>query len=127
MILSARGGKADIGIQFYIRQVCNRIKITREEKGVSQDAIGRDLGISGQAVGKIEKGSTDIRLSHLCKIADTLKTPLDRLLDIEPSDTIVIDLEKKVEQLQEKIRKMDETEKNDKLFIELLQKELKTK
>ena len=124
MILSARGGKTDIQVEFFVRQICDRIKKVREEKNYSQDHLGLALGISGQAYGKIEKGTTKITVMQLAQIAESLKYPLDRLLQIEPSDTIVSDLEEKVNQLQEKIRKAEKDIHDKQLFIELLQEKL---
>lgn len=125
MILSQRGNVSDVQIKFYVQTVCRQIKHFREERNVSQTELGMTLGISGQAMGKIEKGSTELRLSHLCQISEHLKTPLDRFLQLEPSDTIVTDLEEKVKQLHQRIKELEDQHGKDQLFIELLEKEIK--
>lgn len=126
MILSHRSGNAPIQIEFFVRQICERIKTMREEMKISQDAMGKYLGISGQAFGKLEKGTSKLTVLQLFQIAETLKCPLDRLLDIEPSDSIVENLESQIKQLQTQIRNLKDQDKQSKLFIDLLQDKLKS-
>ena len=127
MILSQRSDEANIKIEFYIRQICTRIKTIREEKYISQDTIGKALGISGQAYGKIEKGSTDIRFIQLCIISEFLKIPFNQLLQIEASDSVVAELQQTIDEHQKTIENQEGQIDKDKIMIDLLTDKLKSK
>jgi transcriptional regulator with XRE-family HTH domain len=57
-------------------QIGQRIKELRSEAGMSQEELGRHLGVSFQQVQKYEKGSNRVGSSRLVKIAEALGRPV---------------------------------------------------
>lgn len=75
-----------------MKSIHEKIRELRKNKNLTQDALGAQLGISGQAVAKWEKGESmpDILLlPDLCKI---LGTSADDLLEVARPETEVVDL-----------------------------------
>lgn len=64
----------------------NKIKMLREIKGYSQDAVASEIGISQQAFRKIETGETKIDIQRAAKIAKSLDLELDSLINFQPSN-----------------------------------------
>ncbi len=58
-----------------------RLREARLAKGMSQDALGKAIGVSFQQVQKYEKGSNRISGSRLWGICNALETPVDFLFD----------------------------------------------
>jgi len=56
--------------------VGQRIRIARLNKGMSQTALGRAIGVSFQQLQKYEKGVNRVGASRLRSIADTLDLPI---------------------------------------------------
>lgn len=59
--------------------VGKNVRALRERRGVSQENLGRTLGITFQQVQKYEKGANRIAVSRLVHIAVALDTPVDVL------------------------------------------------
>jgi transcriptional regulator with XRE-family HTH domain len=53
-----------------------RVRTRRVERQMSQDVLGKALGISFQQVQKYEKGANRITMSRLQKIAELLDVPI---------------------------------------------------
>lgn len=64
----------------------NKIRFFRELKGISQEAIASQLGISQQAYQKIESGVTRLDIERANIIAHELDVQLDFLLSFIPSN-----------------------------------------
>lgn len=60
--------------------VGERIRIMRVSKGISQEAIAYELGISQAAFSKMERGETQVRVDTLRHIAKFLGVTLQELL-----------------------------------------------
>lgn len=58
----------------------NRIKSLRIHKGLSQDKLGELAGLNGKYLGEVERGSSNISLMNLSKLADALDVSLLSLL-----------------------------------------------
>lgn len=56
-----------------------RLRAIRLDNGLSQSALGDELGITFQQVQKYERGVNRLSLSRAMEIADVLKTSLDQL------------------------------------------------
>ncbi|MDR0436829.1 MAG: helix-turn-helix transcriptional regulator [Bacteroidales bacterium] len=56
-----------------IKGLSNNIRRIRVLRGLTQENVANDLGISLVAYGKIEQGKTDISYSRLSQIADCLQ------------------------------------------------------
>jgi transcriptional regulator with XRE-family HTH domain len=65
-----------------------KIKMIRELKGFSQEAVAVGLGISQQAFQQIESGKTKIDLTRASKIANCLEINLDSLMSFQPKKYI---------------------------------------
>ncbi len=71
-------------------KVAERIRIIRLSKGLSQQNIADDLGITVAAYSNIERGITDISVSRVYQIADILKVNPFSLL-VEKKDHLLLD------------------------------------
>jgi transcriptional regulator with XRE-family HTH domain len=71
-------------------EVGQRIKVLRNDAGVSQTVLAEELGVTFQQVQKYEKGVNRVGAGRLTKIAGVLSVPVSKLLglDEEPSATI---------------------------------------
>lgn len=63
-----------------IKEVADRIKETRIAAGVTQAELGRRLGISYSGVSKIERGTYNVGLETIKKIAKALNVTPDYLI-----------------------------------------------
>lgn len=61
--------------------VGRRMKDKREEKGLSQETLAKDLGISFQQVQKYERGFNRVGASRLLQIANILEVPIEYFFD----------------------------------------------
>jgi DNA-binding XRE family transcriptional regulator len=57
--------------EFY-QAVSDKIKLTRKQKGLTQNALARKLGVSQQMISRIEKGRENISLATLRNITEAL-------------------------------------------------------
>lgn len=62
-------------------EIGTRIRLLRKEKGISQDALAQQLGVTYQAVSKWENGSTMPDITMLPIIARYFNVSIDYLLD----------------------------------------------
>jgi transcriptional regulator with XRE-family HTH domain len=56
------------------------ISSLRKEKGMTQDALAKQLGVTFQAVSKWENGTSDPSTSNLCALAKLYGIPVEELL-----------------------------------------------
>lgn len=61
----------------------DRIRTLRQQAGMSQQALGQQLGVSAVAVGKWERGQTQPDIHALTKMADIFHTTIDDLCGYE--------------------------------------------
>lgn len=66
------------------RDVGKRIRAAREFRGMNQTDLGSYLGLTRDAVSKIELGHSMVTLPSLLKIASALDYPLTHFLGVEP-------------------------------------------
>lgn len=62
------------------KEIGQRIKIRREEMGLSQTDLGDGIGVTFQQVQKYEAGTNRCSSSRLVKVAETLKTTVGALV-----------------------------------------------
>lgn len=60
------------------------IKATRKERNLTQEALGKLVGVQKAQISKLENGSTNVTIATILKIFDALKTKVK--LQIEVSD-----------------------------------------
>ena len=62
------------------KQIGLKLKIRRSSLGITQDQLGKRIGVTFQQIQKYEKGVNKIRISNLYKIAEVLKTDINYFL-----------------------------------------------
>jgi len=72
----AKGGPVSVDVL-----VGQNIRICRLQKGVSQDELGRRVGVTFQQIQKYEKGMNRVGASRLSRIAEVLRIPIAALFD----------------------------------------------
>ncbi len=77
--------------QFY-KNLGQRIKTLREEKGLSQEKAAQFLDINRASLSQIENGERKITAEDIKKLSDLFCIPTDTLLDLKA--TIKVDLQK---------------------------------
>ena len=75
--------------------VNEKIKLVRQAKGLTQEAVAEKLGMSVTTYGDIERGDKDLKLSKLQDIADALDIKASELLDLNDKSILNINLTRK--------------------------------
>ena len=58
----------------------NRIRHWRRERGLSQEALGRLVGLGKPTISKLERGDLRLRDVTIAKLVDALGVPAEALL-----------------------------------------------
>ena len=61
----------------------NNLKKLRESKGLSQEKLGDNLGVSRQTINSIENGKFDPSLTLAIKLTKFFDEPIDSLFELE--------------------------------------------
>lgn len=69
-----------------MKNIIEKIKKIRLQKGYSHEFMALELNISQVAYSKIEKNETKLTVERLFKIAEILEVKIDDILDIQPSN-----------------------------------------
>ena len=64
-------------------EVGQRIRVLRNDAGISQTALAEELGVTFQQVQKYEKGVNRVGAGRLTKIAGVLNVPVSKLLGLD--------------------------------------------
>ena len=64
-----------------MNEIGSRIRLLRENKGISQDYIATELGITQPSYARLEKEDARISITRLCNIAKILKTTVSELVN----------------------------------------------
>jgi transcriptional regulator with XRE-family HTH domain len=70
--------------------VGSRLRELRTERGLSMRALGRQSGLSTNALSMIERGKTSPSVSTLYKIATALDIPITAFFRVEPSKSEIV-------------------------------------
>ena len=62
-------------------RINKNLKQLREDKGVMQKMIAKQLGISANYYSQIENGRRTLRIEHLLKLRDVFNVSLEKILD----------------------------------------------
>ena len=100
-----------------LRELSNNIRKIRVLRGLTQEYVANDLGISLVAYGKIEQGKTDISYSRLTQIAEYFNIDITTIFQNVDVPNIVCDsqnyqlknpdirrLEKEIEEMKADIK-----------------------
>jgi transcriptional regulator with XRE-family HTH domain len=66
--------------QLILRQIGARIKDARTAAGLSQQAVADVAGINREYLSRVERGTENVSILTLARIAEALDTPLRNLL-----------------------------------------------
>ena len=61
----------------------NNLKKLRESKGLSQEKLGDNLGVSRQTINSIETGKFDPSLTLAIKLTKFFDEPIDSIFELE--------------------------------------------
>ena len=64
-------------------EVGQRIRVLRNDAGISQTVLAEELGVTFQQVQKYEKGVNRVGAGRLTKIAGVLNVPVSKLLGLD--------------------------------------------
>jgi transcriptional regulator with XRE-family HTH domain len=82
-------GKQEDVDRFYV-EFGQRLRAARMRAGMSQEAVGVQVGLNRTSISNVEKGRQRILLHHLPILADRLGTSIDELLPSTPSSDDVL-------------------------------------
>lgn len=66
-----------------LKVFCERLKVLRTEKGLSQPELANLLGVSNGIISFWENGVNEPTISNLIKLAEVLEVSTDYLLGLE--------------------------------------------
>lgn len=108
--------------------VNKKIRLIREAKGLTQEQVAEQLGVSPTAYGDIERGDNDPKLSKLQKIAEILEISLSELVDLSEKGNLIINFIRQQNSRKHKnnicINSSNYAAEKQQLIIELKDKEL---
>lgn len=70
-----------------IKEIGERLREARRDANLTQDELGEALGLSGNAISKIENGYSSITVESLLKLPSILDRPLSYFLNIQTEFT----------------------------------------
>lgn len=102
--------------------LCKRLKKLREELNLSQEDVGRVIGVNKSAISYYEKGRNIPSIEYLAKLAEYYNKSLDYFVGhdyyaISDNDA---DYGKRVKLSNEEIKFIQEIRKDNKLYSQLL-------
>ncbi|OFZ54735.1 MAG: hypothetical protein A2428_00925 [Bdellovibrionales bacterium RIFOXYC1_FULL_54_43] len=68
-----------------LRRLGANIRRIRESKGLSQDKVCLEGGLSRATMSRIESGSVDVQAWTLFRVADTIGVPIKKLFEFDLS------------------------------------------
>ncbi len=86
--------KNEIKTEVTTMNIGNNIAVLRKKKGITQEELANELGVSAQAVSKWENNSSCPDVSLLTKIADYFGVSVDDLLRAQEDDIVDLAEEK---------------------------------
>jgi transcriptional regulator with XRE-family HTH domain len=109
---------------FVLMDYSEKIRNQRKKRGFSQAEVAKIIGISQAAYGKIESGFTKSITIEVGKgIAKALNIPFGELFEIEGIGSDLLELEKQINQLKEKIKSLENQITDKELIIEMFKSE----
>ena len=75
------------------KQIGLKLKVKRSSMGMTQDQLGKKIGVTFQQIQKYEKGVNKISIPNLYKIAEVLKTDINYFLNEDSVTSALNDCE----------------------------------
>jgi transcriptional regulator with XRE-family HTH domain len=95
-----------------IKDFGSRLKIAREEFGISQRSLGLSIGLSDKTISSYESGRSYPNLEILKKISDVLQKPIDYFVSSTNDEVLIRDQISKIVNKQndliEEIKKLND-------------------
>ncbi|MCL2416316.1 MAG: helix-turn-helix domain-containing protein [Bacteroidales bacterium] len=91
-----------------INNLSKNIRRIRALNGRTQEDVANDIGISLTAYNKIEQGKSDIAISRLQQIADSLKVEVTVLFQNQEESTMGIMNDSQIYRYKDKDRRVEE-------------------
>ena len=66
------------------------IKKARKEKNLTQEQLGKLIGVQKAQISKIENNTKDVRLSTIMKVFSALKAKVKMTIDLDPNSHLEI-------------------------------------
>jgi len=101
------------------KELGNRIKKLREERGISQQRLADLLGVSRPTVSQIEMGERKVSADELLKISEIFDVSVEHLLGLKKEPEVVIQEAKKKRKIKPQVR-INVPQKNLEKFKEVL-------
>jgi len=70
------------------KEIGNHIRILRQKKGLSQQNMADELGITVSSYSKMERGEIDLKLTRLNQIANALQVSVSEVLGEKEFSTV---------------------------------------
>ncbi len=74
------------------KELARRLRLAREQSGLSQEAVARRLGLKRPAISEIEAGRRKVTANELVALSDLYHTSMDWLMSEKPSNFEKIEL-----------------------------------
>lgn len=104
------------------RHVGEQVRAIRQGLGLSQEALGKHIGVSFQQIQKYERGVNRLSSSKLWEISELMKTPIHRFFPVfttmKPRDPAEQVYEVRLNQIAESVKEPHHRQ----LLIEMAQK-----
>ena len=101
------------------KELGNRIKKLREERGISQQRLADLLGVSRPTISQIEAGERKVSADELLKISEIFDVSVEHLLGLKKEPEVVIQEAKKKRKIKPQVR-INVPQKNLEKFKEVL-------
>ena len=72
-----------------MKSVHEKIKELRDKKGLTQEELGKLIGVSNQTISGWERGRTELDISKIEKLCRALDTNINELLELNNSTGVV--------------------------------------
>lgn len=77
-------------IHLVMKMVSERIKVLREQKGMTQSQLAKQLGITRSSVNAWEMGISVPSTQYIVELSNTFKVSTDYLLGVDSSATVSV-------------------------------------
>jgi transcriptional regulator with XRE-family HTH domain len=111
-----------VGTQVSVNKIIGlRLKMRRNNLGITQSDLGNKLGVTFQQIQKYEKGQSNISIHKLLQISEILKIPVDYFLGEEDREEAL------QEELFQITKNMDKASRSNKEAVVFLKNFLQIK
>jgi transcriptional regulator with XRE-family HTH domain len=107
-------------MDIFYKELSKKIKMIREELGLSQEALAKELGIGRVAISQIENGERKISAEEIAKLSRVFNMPTDVLLSLDKDIEVVLKKDLKPKPREKTGMRINVPQKNLEKFKEVL-------